>query len=205
MENNENKRMYIVIAILASIFVIALLSIIINNIKLNKKLNTIYDSIEGNEYKAVYVMRNNCSYCNLFETSINENEELGYDYIKVDLNDLNENQLSKLAYKLNLGALDKDTYNVLKNYIEELNLNNEEKSVLEYYDLNGEKVDFNLGEVVIKHENFYGYIKNDRIMKLSLYDIDGEVLDNISGNNISIFDDFIIVDNAIYHIDVKKG
>lgn len=84
-------------------------------------------------------------------------------------------------------------------------LNNEEKSVLEYYDLNGEKVDFNLGEVVIKHENFYGYIKNDRIMKLSLYDIDGEVLDNISGNNISIFDDFIIVDNAIYHIDVKKG
>lgn len=128
MENNENKRMYIVIAILASIFVIALLSIIINNIKLNKKLNTIYDAIESNEYKAVYVMRNNCSYCNLFETSINENEELGYNYIKIDLNDLNENQLSKLAYKLNLGALDKNTYNILKSYIEELNLNNEEKN-----------------------------------------------------------------------------
>ena len=87
--------------------------------------------------------------------------------------------------------------------IQYVNLDNEDKKV--YYDLKGKEVDFSLGNLVIKNVDYYGYLKKEGTQqKLTLYDIDGNYLDDIIGNNIEINGNYLIVDNSIYRIEIKS-
>ena len=87
--------------------------------------------------------------------------------------------------------------------IQYVNSNNEDKKV--YYNLKGKEVDFSLGNLVIKTVDYYGYLKKEGTQqKLTLYDIDGNYLDDIIGNNIEINGEYLIVDNSIYRIEIKS-
>lgn len=91
--------------------------------------------------------------------------------------------------------------NVIK--VQYINLDNEEKKL--YYNLEGKEVDFGLGDLVIKNIDYYGYLKREGSQyKLTLYDMDGNYLDDIVGNDIVINGDYLIVDNAIYKIELRN-
>lgn len=104
----------------------------------------------------------------------------------------------------NIKKINKISYtsqNVIK--IQYVNSNNEDKKV--YYNLKGKEVDFSLGNLVIKNVDYYGYLKKEGTQqKLTLYDIDGNYLDDIIGNNIEINGEYLIVDNSIYRIEIKS-
>ncbi len=83
--------------------------------------------------------------------------------------------------------------------------NNQDKIISKYYDLKGNETDFNLGKLFIKGIDYYGYIKEEKDIKtLTLYDFDGNVLDDIYGTKIKKYGDYLIVDNGIYRIEVLK-
>lgn len=74
-----------------------------------------------------------------------------------------------------------------------------------YYNKNGIEVDFILGDLVTKTLDYYGYLKKEnKKYKLTLYDIEGNYLDNIIGSNIEIVNNYLIVDNSIYKIEISN-
>ncbi|MGN1372030.1 MAG: hypothetical protein ACI4XM_07155 [Candidatus Coprovivens sp.] len=82
-------------------------------------------------------------------------------------------------------------------------INNKEEIEKKYFDSNWKEVPFGLGELVIKNTYYYGYLKENKDGQvLTLYDLDGNYLDDISGNKINIYDDYIIIDNSIYQIKI---
>ncbi len=90
--------------------------------------------------------------------------------------------------------------NVIK--VSYLNEKQENKNI--YFDSEGKKVEFGLGNLVIKTVDYYGYLKTNKEGKvLTLYDMEGNYLDDISGSEINIFNDYIVVDKSIYKITVK--
>ena len=87
--------------------------------------------------------------------------------------------------------------------IQYVDLNNEDKKV--YYNLEGKEVDFNLGNLVIKTVDYYGYLKKEGSkQKLTIYDMDNNYLDDIIGDSIVINGDYLIVDNSIYKIELRS-
>ena len=82
----------------------------------------------------------------------------------------------------------------------------DEKNVTLYYNLNGEKVDFSLGKKVIDTPEYFGYLKKtDDLYKLSIYSYKNELLDEISGKNIKVCGDYLIIDNCIYKIELMEN
>ena len=82
-------------------------------------------------------------------------------------------------------------------------INNKEEIEKKYFDSNWKEVPFGLGELVIKNTYYYGYLKENKDGQvLTLYDLDGNYLDDISGNKINIYGDYIIIDNSIYQIKI---
>ena len=45
----------------------------------------------------------------------------------------------------------------------------------------------------------------DKKQKLTLYDLEGNYLDDIYGDNIEVFGDYLIVDKSIYKIELKEN
>lgn len=84
-------------------------------------------------------------------------------------------------------------------------LNNEDEVKSIYFDLEGNEVEFDLGELVIKNVDYFGYLKtNKEGQVLTLYDLEGNYLDDISGTKIDIYNEFIIIDKSIYKIIINK-
>jgi hypothetical protein len=72
-------------------------------------------------------------------------------------------------------------------------------------DSKGKKVEFDLGDLVIKTVDYYGYLKDEKHGQvLTLYDVNGNFLDKITGSKIDIYNDYLIIDNAIYKITLSK-
>lgn len=75
-----------------------------------------------------------------------------------------------------------------------------------YFDLLGKKIEFNLGNLVIKSNDYYGYItESEDGKKLSFYDLNNNFLTMIDGKDIKIHDDFLIIDKSIYKIEVENN
>ena len=85
-------------------------------------------------------------------------------------------------------------------------LNVEEKDITVYYNLKGERVDFTLGKKVIDNSEYFGYLKKtDDLLKLTIYSNKNELLDEVSGKDIKICGDYLIIDNSIYKIEIIKN
>ena len=75
-----------------------------------------------------------------------------------------------------------------------------------YYDMNGNKIDFKLGELFFKKVEYKGYVKKkDDTMTLTLYDLENNELTSVYGSNITLCNDYLIVDNSIYRLEVKEN
>ena len=105
----------------------------------------------------------------------------------------------------NIKKIDNISY-ISTNVIKVSYITLDEKVKTIYYDIEGNEVDFGLGELIIKNVDYYGYIKNeDKKQKLTLYDVEGNYLDDIYGDSIKVFGDYLIVDKSIYKIVLEEN
>lgn len=96
-------------------------------------------------------------------------------------------------------------YYVSSNVIKVSYLNTKEETDSIYFDLEGNEVEFGLGELVIKNVDYFGYLKTNKDGQvLTLYDLEGNYLDDISGTKIDIYNEFLIIDKSIYKITINK-
>lgn len=113
----------------------------------------------------------------------------------------------KLMFKFKLDDVKKinSISYISSNVIRVSYITTDNKDIIVYYDINGNEVDFGLGELVIKNVDYYGYLKQEGDkQKVTLYDIEGNYLDDIIGDSIKINGEFLIVDNSIYKIEIKS-
>ena len=135
------------------------------------------------------------------------NDDVVYTYNKDYEVTIYDNQFQLLfEFKLdNIKKIDNISY-ISTNAVKVSYFTLDEKVKTVYYDLDGNEVDFGLGELIIKNVDYYGYIKaEDKKQKLTLYDLEGNYLDDIYGDNIEVFGDYLIVDKSIYKIELKEN
>lgn len=131
--------------------------------------------------------------------------EIIYTYDREYNVDIYDNQFNLLfKFKLdNIKKIENISY-VSNNIIEVKYLNKDDKVKELYFDMEGNEVEFGLGELVIKNVDYYGYLKNNKDGQvLTLYDLEGNYLDDITGSNIKIFDEYLLIDKSIYKISIK--
>ncbi len=79
-----------------------------------------------------------------------------------------------------------------------------DQEVILYLDKNGNIVDANYGNVKIIEKDYFVSLDDfGSSKKIVIYDKNGEKMDEMVGENISISYDFVIIDNAIYKILVS--
>lgn len=117
-----------------------------------------------------------------------------------------DSQFTELfKFKLDKVKRIEDISYVSNNVINITYLNEQEKIDNTYIDSEGKEVDFGLGKLVINNIDYYGYLKNNKDgQMLTLYDLEGNYLDDITGTKIDIYDDYLIIDKSIYKINVNK-
>ena len=84
-------------------------------------------------------------------------------------------------------------------------LKDDQISTNKYFDLEGNESSSYDGELIYKDKNLAYYIKtNDKEKALAITDSNGKVLNSIKGNSIIVNGEYIIIDNAIYKINIVK-
>ena len=87
-----------------------------------------------------------------------------------------------------------------KNNFIKLTLKNEEEEIYEYFNTHMEKLEAK-DNLVYTHNNYYVYLNNkDDIKELVITDIHNVVITTITGVNISLNKDYVVVDKSIYKI-----
>lgn len=90
------------------------------------------------------------------------------------------------------------------NDIFEISFGDSEITKKEYYNSNGEKVDFSLGDLQVRNEHLSIFINKDGDRtSVFIYDSNNNLIEKKEGENILINDNFIVVDNNIYKIIVS--
>ena len=128
MEKTENKRIKTLGVVIGAIVLGVIISFIITKTNNDKLVQSISDAKEQKGSTSIYIMKTGCTYCEMFESSVNELEDIGYNYIKVDLSKLSEDQISKLAYITNLGVLNSEDLETISNYIDSADLDDATKT-----------------------------------------------------------------------------
>ena len=91
--------------------------------------------------------------------------------------------------------------NNVKNIIE-LVYNNEEINK-KYYDKEYNEISYQVDDIVLQTSEYYVTLRKNKTSTLEIYDLDGNLLNSIIGNDIKINSEYIIVDQNIYEIMVK--
>lgn len=104
---NENKRMYIIIGIIALLMIIIGINIVTTNIKNNKIYNSFEEKFNSKEPQVIFLGRPTCYYCQL-TTPIMDDLTSKYDfsYEYIDTDQINSKTLSKILGKLNVSLED---------------------------------------------------------------------------------------------------
>ena len=104
---NENKKMLIIIGVVSLMLVILPATIMINNKRSEKILEQVSEYMKDEDSKVIYIGRDNCYYCNLFEPEIELlKENIDLDYLYVNTNNLTSTDLSKLLENLEIDESD---------------------------------------------------------------------------------------------------
>ena len=100
---NENKKMIIMGIIIAAIIAIIPITALVTNAKSKNILEEVNEYIKSDDYEVVYIGRDDCSYCVLFEPEIKLiGGETDMDYLYVNTNQLKGNDLDKLLENLEI-------------------------------------------------------------------------------------------------------
>ena len=104
---NENKKMLIMGIVVILIIAIIPITAIITNIKSEKILEEVKEYIKEEGHRVVYIGRDNCSYCLLFEPEIElVSEQTDLEYLYVNTNKLKASHLSQLLEELEIDESD---------------------------------------------------------------------------------------------------
>lgn len=104
---NENKKMLIMGIVIIIVLALIPITALITNIRSKNILNGVSEYIQDEDYKVVYIGRDNCYYCTLFSPEIELLEgEVGLNYLYVNTNKLKSNHLSALLENLEIDASD---------------------------------------------------------------------------------------------------
>ena len=167
--------------------------IIINN--LNEK---------DNEYKYhnLYYIKDNKIEKEITEYGFNKNELIYtidknnkvtfYDY---NMNEIDNIELSKEITIKNIEKINNKIKRIT--YLE----NDIEKT--KYYNENNKQIEMSIGEKLIETSSYIVYLNTDNKEELVVYDLDGNKITYIQGENIRLKKNYIIIDKGIYKIEMK--
>ncbi len=182
----------------------------INLYKVNGKIaivNNYLEDINGTEYDKhkVYIIDGNKVIKNITQVGFY------YDYFiftyDKEFNVSVYNTDISLLFNVKLDNVSKieEISTVSKDIIKVKYLDKEDTEHTKYYDIKGKETKFNLGDLYLRDVEYKGYItKEDNVKTLTLYDMENNELTSIYGADISIKDNYLIVDNSIYRIEVKE-
>lgn len=104
---NENKKMLIMGIIVIAIIATIPLTALITNIQSKNLLEKANEYIKEDGYKVLYIGRDNCSYCVMFEPEIElVSEEGDIEYLYVNTNKLKPEHLTQLLENLEIDEAD---------------------------------------------------------------------------------------------------
>ena len=177
-----------------------------NLYKVNGKIaivNNYLEDINGTEYDKhkTYIIDGN--------TITKEIDEIGFGYDNIVYT--YDTKYNVSIYNSDVSLLSEITLNnVLKiNSIESVSsevirikyIDKDNNKQTNYYDLKGNKIDFKLGDLYFKDIEYKGYItKNKGLKTLTIYDLEDNKIVAVSGKNIEKYNNYLIIDNAIYRI-----
>ena len=105
--NTENKRTYMLLAFVVAFIISMVLVFILGETKSSKILKDVKEYINSSEPKAVYLMKDDCGYCEKNKGNIESLEkEYGYKYFEVNTNDLTKKDSDELLSILNINSDD---------------------------------------------------------------------------------------------------
>lgn len=100
---NENKKMMIMMIVIVAIVALIPITAVITSKKSEKILEEVNEYIHEEDYRVVYIGRDDCYYCNLFAPEIELLEEqVDLDYLYVNTNQLKSSDLTKLLENLEI-------------------------------------------------------------------------------------------------------
>lgn len=100
---NEKKKILILLGGLIGIILFVVIGSICENNKSNKVLGEFYDAYKGTENKLVMIGRSDCSWCQLYQPTLDfMKEQYEFDYIYVDINKLSNSVFKKLLKDINV-------------------------------------------------------------------------------------------------------
>lgn len=103
--NSENKRMYTIFGVLALIILLIIIGLVYRNVKSANIVKEVQSLLNSAEVKAIYIMRDGCTYCELNESNINSIvKEYNFEYYNIDTNDLVEKDLNKIISTLKIDS-----------------------------------------------------------------------------------------------------
>lgn len=110
MINEENKRIYILGAVVVGLIIAVVISMIYGKTKSSKIIENIENLMKSNEPKAIYIMRDGCSYCTLNKSNMESIvSEYGLDYYNVNADDLTSSDFDKMLSILGIPSDDYGT------------------------------------------------------------------------------------------------
>jgi len=104
---NENKKLIIMGIII--VLVIALIPVVslINNMKSEKIYNEFKELMNADKLQLIYIGRDDCSYCNLFDPELELiTEEYGVDYLYINTNELQKKHYTQVLEDLEINPDD---------------------------------------------------------------------------------------------------
>lgn len=104
---NEQKRLYIILGIIAAIIVLILGINFYNEYKSKTYLKTFDSAITNGEKQLILVGRGTCVYCQMFTPLLEYmKEQYGFDYLYVNTDKITQKGLNQVLDKLNINADD---------------------------------------------------------------------------------------------------
>ncbi len=134
---NEKKKIIILISIVVAIILFIIIGSIYENSKSKSYIKPFYTNFEGSEKKLVMIGRENCSWCQLFQPSLEfMHNKYGFEYQYIDINKLTSSTFKKLLKDINVKEEDFGTPLTIvvkdKQVIDSINGYADEQKLLEF-------------------------------------------------------------------------
>lgn len=113
---SEIKRMYIVLGVMAALLVMVILLLFGNYLKQIRVYDEFKEKFNGETNTLVYIGRPTCGYCSLLEPSLLDmKERYNFDYIYVNIDEVNSSITSKILKDLGLNTVGTPYLSIVSN------------------------------------------------------------------------------------------
>ena len=156
---NEKKKLGILLCIVGAIIIFIIAGSIFENKESKKYLKEFYSNLNGSEVKLVMIGRDNCSWCQLFQPTLDYmSKKYNFEYTYVNTNKLTNSVFNKMLKDINVDS---------KNFGTPLTVVVKEGNVID--SLNGYTDEVDLLEFLKKNE----FVDDDALLTLNYIDYSG--------------------------------